>query len=295
MPFTERDGVQLYYEDAGAGSPMLFLHEYGGDNRSWGLQVDHFGRRHRCIVPAARGFSPSAVPEDESAYGQDHAIADAFQVLDHLGLDGVVVVGLSMGAYTALRMALEKPERIKAVVAASGGSGAWLPARDAFLAETAKLADRILEDPIAVADAFSEGPTRTQLKRKDPDMWEEFREHLRQHPALGASLTMRCVQGKRPSLMDFEAALAACQVPTLLMIGDEDEAVIDINVWLKRTMPTAGLLTVPKSGHLLNLEDPDSFNEAVERFLADVDAGAWPVRDAMPGGFGGVGPAFTDE
>lgn len=295
MPHAERDGVQLYFEDTGEGAPILFLHEYGGDHRSWRLQVDHFARTHRCVVTSARGYPPSAVPDDEASYGQDHAIADAFHVLDHLRIDSAVVVGLSMGAYTALRMALMDPARVQAVVAASGGSGSFLATRDGFLTECTRLADKILEDAQGVADAFSDGPTRTQLKRKDPAMWTEFRDNLREHPATGASLTMRCVQGRRPSLMDFEAAFAACTVPTLLMIGDEDEAVIDLNVWLKRVMPSAGLLAIPKSGHLLNLEDPMGFNDAVERFLEDVAAGDWPLRDAMPGGFGGVGPAFTDE
>lgn len=279
MPFTYRDGVQLYYEDEGAGPTLLFLHEYGGDHRSWWRQVDHFAKSHRCIVPAARGYLPSDVPETEADYGQDHAIADALAVLDHLQLGNAIVVGLSMGAYTGLRLAMEHPERVVALVAASGGSGSYLPSRDGFLAECARLADAILEDTQGVADTFAMGPARVQLLRKSRHRWEEFRDNLREHPTLGASLTMRCVQGRRPSLMDFGDGLAACRVPTLLMIGDEDDAVIDVNVWLKRAMPAAGLLAIPKSGHLLNLEDPDGFNAVIETFLADVVSGDWPMRE----------------
>ncbi len=86
------------------------------------------------------------------------------------------------------------------------------------------------------------------------------------------------MQTERASLYDFEAELGALAVPTLLMIGDEDELVIETNVFLKRAMPMAGLLVLPKSGHLINLEDPAIFNRAIDEFHAAVAAGDWPAR-----------------
>lgn len=294
MAYTERDGVKLYFEDTGEGAPILFLHEYGGDHRSWEPQVRYFSRWYRCIVVAARGYPPSDVPDDVARYGQDHAINDALAVLDHLGLDNVTVIGLSMGGYTALRLALQVPERIQAIVAAAGGSGSHPAHRDAFQIEAEKLSAEILNHGRMPADAFAMGPTRTQLKRKDLRGWVEFRDHLAEHPAVGAAHTLCNVQGKRPSLYDFEDQLNACRVPTLLMVGDEDEACLDANVWLKRTMPSAGLDIAPKSGHLLNLEDPARFNATILSFLCTVNAGAWDVRAAQTGSFGGVGPS-SDE
>ena len=88
------------------------------------------------------------------------------------------------------------------------------------------------------------------------------------------------MQGERPSLYDFEAELGALKVPTLLVIGDEDELVIDTNVFLKRAMPLAGLLVLPKSGHLVNLEDSGVFNRAVDEFYAAVAGDQWPTRPA---------------
>ena len=291
MAYAERDGVKLYFEDTGEGLPILFLHEYGGDHRSWEPQVRYFSHWHRCIVTAARGYPPSDVPDDAALYGQDHAINDALAVMDHLRFGKVIVIGLSMGGYTALRLALQVPDRITAIVAASGGSGSYPAHRDVFQAEAEKLAVEILNHGRMPADAFAMGPTRTQLKRKDPRGWAEFRDHLAEHPAVGAAHTLSNVQAKRPSLYDFEDQLSACRVPTLLMVGDEDEACLDANVWLKRTMPTAGLDIAPKSGHLLNLEDPARFNETISSFLSTVNAGAWEVRPAQTGSFGGVGPA----
>ncbi len=294
MAYAERAGVKLYFEDTGAGSPILFLHEYGGDHRSWEPQVRYFSRWHRCIVVTARGYPPSDVPDDAAQYGQDHAIADALAVLDHLGLDKATVIGLSMGGYTALRLALQAPKRITAIVAASAGSGSYPAHREAFQREAEKLAAQILDQGRMPADAFAMGPTRTQLKRKDPRGWIEFRDHLAEHPAVGAAHTLSNVQAKRPSLYDFEEQFSACRVPTLLIVGDEDEACLDANLWLKRTMPTAGLDIAPKSGHLLNLEDPARFNAMVSGFLNAVSAAAWDVREQQTGSFGGVGPVSEE-
>ncbi|MDD9878696.1 MAG: alpha/beta hydrolase [Magnetovibrio sp.] len=280
MAFVDAGGVKLHYEETGDGHPLLFLHEFGGDARTWEHQVRLFSRRYRCIVTAARGYPPSDVPHDEAAYGWETSLADIIAVIDHLKLERVHVVGLSMGAYMGLLLALRLGGRISALVAASGGSGAHLPTRDAFIAETLAAADRIEAAGAVPADDMGRGPNRIQLLRKDPKGWAEFRDHLAEHPAVGAAHTLRRVQAARPSLHDFEAELRAAATPTLLMVGDEDEGCLDINLWLKRTMPAAGLAVVPKSGHLLNLEDPGGFNAMVAEFLGAAEAGRWPVRDA---------------
>lgn len=290
MPYAERDGVKLFFEETGEGPPILFLHEYGGDYRSWEPQVRHFSRDHRCITTCARGYPPSDVPADEALYGQDHAIADALAILDHLNIDTAIVMGCSMGAYTGLRLAAGHAGRVTALIAASGGAGTPPGGREAFQMEAHKLSERYLAEGRMLADTFAMGPTRTQLKRKDPRAWQEFRDCLAGHPAVGAAYTLRHVQGKRPSLYDFEAAFRVCQVPTLLMVGDEDDVCLDVNVWLKRAMPTAGLRVFPKSGHLINLEEPAAFNADVADFLRAVYAGMWPVREQISGSYAGVGP-----
>jgi len=290
MPYADRDGVKIYYEETGSGAPILFLHEYGGDKRSWELQVRHFSRDHRCVVMCARGYPPSDVPDDESLYGQDHANADAIAVMDAAGLDQCTVIGLSMGAYTGLRLAIHHADRVTALVAASGGAGSLKEGLQVFRDEAFAHSEKYLEAGKMLAEPFANGPTRVQLKRKDIRGWEEFRDQLAEHPAIGAAYTLRHVQGGRPSLFDFEAEFNACRVPTLLMVGDEDDVCLDVNVWLKRAMPTAGLRVFPKSGHLINLEDPATFNAEIDDFLKQTRAGVWPVREAFDGNYAGIGP-----
>jgi pimeloyl-ACP methyl ester carboxylesterase len=97
--------------------------------------------------------------------------------------------------------------------------------------------------------------------------------------ALFSALTMRGVQRERPSLYDLTDELRALEVPTLLMVGDEDAGCLETNLMLKRTIPSAALVVLPRSGHTLNLEEPASFNRLVAEFLATVDAGRWRLRD----------------
>ena len=96
---TTPDGVKLYYEEAGSGTPILFVHEYSGDWRSWEPQMRFFARRHRCITYSFRGYPGSDVPESGAMYGQQHAVDDAKHMLDHLKIAKAHVVGLSQGAF----------------------------------------------------------------------------------------------------------------------------------------------------------------------------------------------------
>lgn len=280
MAHFDINGVRLWVEDEGEGPPLVFVHEFGGDHRVWREQIDHFRDRYRCITYNARGYPPSDVPDDKDAYGQQIALDDLLGILDALEIDKAHLVGLSMGAYNILRFALDHPDRVLSLTAASGGSGSYPPTREQFVKESRMVAEMYLASETLAGSGMFDGPTRIQLKAKRPDIWQEGADYFAGFSPKGAGYTLRQVQCERPSLYDFEAGLTALKVPTLLMIGDEDELVIDTNVFLKRTMPLSGLLVLPKSGHLVNVEDPVVFNRAVDDFLAAIEAGQWPTRPA---------------
>lgn len=84
---------------------------------------------------------------------------------------------------------------------------------------------------------------------------------------------------ERPSVYDLQESLAPLKVPTLIMAGDEDEPCLDASLYLKRAIPSAGFALLPRTGHALNLEEPDLFHRLVEDFLHRVDAGRWDLRD----------------
>ena len=107
MPMlTTDDGVELYYEEAGAGTPIVFAHEFAGDHRSWEPQMRHFSRRYRCIAYNARGYTPSDVPEDVERYSQARARDDIRAALDALEIERAHIVGLSMGAFATLHFGM---------------------------------------------------------------------------------------------------------------------------------------------------------------------------------------------
>ena len=285
MPLAPSDGARIYFEETGAGQPIIFVHEFAGDYRTWDDQMRHFGRGWRCLTMSARGYPKSDAPTDEAFYGQDFFTADIIAVLDAAGIKKAHVVGLSMGAYAALRVAIQHPNRVLSIVAAGGGSGSPREARAAFQAEARATAAHFDAAGTIDAAAMGQSPTRIQLLNKDPIGWHRFVANLAEHAAHAAAKTLRKVQAGRASLYDLEAELKAITCPVLLMVGDEDEPCLDVNLWMKRLMPVADLVVLPGSGHAINLEEPALFNAGVEQFLARVDSGRWRRRDprAKPG------------
>ncbi len=281
MPFaTTDDGVRLHYEETGAGMPILFIHEFAGDHRSWEPQVRWFGRSHRCVTYDARGYPPSDVPGDAERYSQDRAVTDALAVLDHLGIERAHVVGLSMGGFCALHLGLRQPERALSLVVAGCGYGSD-PARRASWPAESQASARSFEElgSAATAGRYMLGPARVQLQAKDPRAWEESRARLAGHSARGSALTLRGVQMRRPSLYDLTDQLRRLEVPTLLVTGDEDEGCLGPNLMLKRTIRSAALAVLPRTGHACNLEEPALFNQLVQELLRLVEAGRWTPRD----------------
>ena len=281
MPtLTTDDGTSLAFEDTGSGTPVVFVHEFAGDLRSWEPQVRHLSRRYRCITYNARGFPPSEVPDDTHAYSQDRARDDVLAVLDALDIERGHIVGLSMGGFATLHFGLACPERARSLVLAGVGYGAEPEQRDRFQDEADATARFLRTRGMAAfAETYAAGPTRVQFRNKDPRGWEEFAGMLAEHSAAGSAHTQQGVQKKRPSLFDLADRMKKLTVPTLIVTGDEDWPCLVPSVFMKRTIPSAGLLVVPNSGHTVNLEEPAAFNTALADFFAQVDAGRWPMRD----------------
>ena len=285
------DGVELHTESTGCGDSILFIHEYAGDHRSWEPQVRRFSRSHRCITYGARGYPPSQVPADASAYSQQHAVDDAVAVLDGLGVEQADVIGISMGGFAGLHLAMQRSARVRSLVVAGTGYGAHPSEAARFRQECEAIARLIEESGIeSFARQYLSGPARVQFRNKDPRGWEELAGQLGEHPVEGAVRTMRGVQRERPSLYSLEAELAAIEAPVLILAGDEDDGCLETSLWLKRVISRSGLVVLPKSGHTLNLEEPDLVNAFIGDFLGRVAAGAWEPRDprATPGAITGI-------
>jgi pimeloyl-ACP methyl ester carboxylesterase len=276
---TTDDGVELHVEATGSGPDVLFLHEFSGNHASWEPQVRHLAKRYRCITYSARGFLPSAVPKELEMYSQDRAVADAASVLDAVDSSAAHVVGLSMGGFTALNLALEQPERVRSVVAGACGYGAG-EQNERFRTETESVAGLIRSEGMArLATVSAESPYRLALKTKDPRAFADWKEALAGQAGVGLANTIIGVQRNRPTLPELGPRLAKTEVPILLVVGDEDDPCLDANLELKRECPQAGLFVFAKTAHTVNLEEPDGFNRVIQDFISWCDAGTWPRRD----------------
>ncbi|MBX3541081.1 MAG: alpha/beta hydrolase, partial [Chelatococcus sp.] len=202
------DGTRLYYETAGEdGTPILFVHEFGGNYDAWEPQMSFFARRHRCITYAARGYAPSEIPADVERYSQALAASDALCVLDALGIERAHVVGLSMGGFATLHFGLNYPGRALSLTVAGAGYGTERETADYFRNTSLKVADNFERDPAGFSKVYALGASRVQFQNKDPRGWAAFAERLSHHSAVGAANTMRGVQCRRPSFWDLEDEL----------------------------------------------------------------------------------------
>jgi pimeloyl-ACP methyl ester carboxylesterase len=207
-------------------------------------------------------------------------VTDALAVLDAAGVERAHIVGISMGAFTALHVGIRHPRRAISLVVAGCGYGALPEAHESFRAEAEAVAGAFeTQGAAAIAPTYATGPARVQFQNKDPRGWAEFAHMLAEHSSEGSALTMRGVQRERPMLHDLIPELRALDVPTLLVVGDEDEGCLDANLMLKRTIPTAGMVVLPRTGHTTNLEEAELFDRFAGDLFTMAEAGRWGPRD----------------
>jgi pimeloyl-ACP methyl ester carboxylesterase len=280
MPYTDSTGVKLYYEEAGKGFPVVFVHEFAGDLRSWEAQMRYFSRRYRCIAFNARGYLPSDVPAAVSQYSQAIAADDIASVMRGLGIRKAHVIGCSMGGYATLHFGLRYAGMARSLTVIGAGYGSDPDKRAQFLRDTEVMAQRFeqLGTPEAIT-TYQIGPARVQLQNKDPRGFHAFCEEFADHSALGSANTLRGVQARRPTIYSLERGLTRMKVPTHVITGDEDAQCVEPGIFVKRVCPAARLTVVAATGHAVNVEEPDLFNRLTEDFLTLVDSGRWRPRD----------------
>jgi pimeloyl-ACP methyl ester carboxylesterase len=268
-----RDGTKIYAESSGPedGVPVVFVHELAGSCRSFDLQVAAWRDKYRCIVFNARGYPPSDVPPSVDLYSQGHAAADIGAVFDGFGLKDAHIIGVSMGSASTLQFAIRHPARTRSITLTSIGSGSDMKPGE-FAAGMEALATLTLGKGMrALAEHYAATPTRYRLKEKNPAEYKNFIDQLAAGSPLGITNTMRGVQEKRPPIYAYKDKIAALHVPTLVVLGAEDEPCVGPSHFLKETLPGAQLVVVTKTGHCVNLEEPALYNQRVMGFIEETE------------------------
>jgi len=269
MPIAEVNGIKLYFEEAGNGPPLIWVHGFSCGLRSWDPQVQHFRATRRVITYDVRGFGLSEAPERPTAYSQDISVADLAALLEHLGIARAAVGGLSMGGNIALNFTLAHPERVQALIIADTGAGSdntaeWVAGAQRY-AEAAEHGG--LE---AFADLACANPLFARYIEQGPEHERFIRSCLMTHRARGIAHTAREVLSKRPTIYSLEGELRKLRIPTLLIVGEHDAPCVKVHEFMARTIPGARSVVMAGVGHLSNLEAPEVFNAHVQRFLDDV-------------------------
>lgn len=283
MPYAMSNGVRLYYETVGRGTPIVFVHEFSGDLHSWEAQLQHFSRRYLCIAFNARGYAPSDVPTTPAKYAQRYAVEDIAAVMREAGVGKAHIMGCSMGAQATLQFGLAYPRMAITLTAIGAGTGSGARSRARFLRDTEAQAQVYeTQGPAAVLRRLKRAPNRVQLARKNPRGFDDFCARFLQHSGAAKAAMLRGLQAKRPSLYSLERQFRALKVPTHIVCGDEDDGALDAALFLKRTCAAVRLTVVPATGHVVNMEEPELLNRLTDEFYALVASGRWRPRLSAP-------------
>ena len=296
MPYANSNGVRLYYEEAGKGTPIVFVHEFADDLYGWEPQIRFFSRRYRCIAYNARGYPPSDVPESPSKYSQEIATDDIANVMKHLKVPKAHIIGCSMGGFATVHFGLRHPKMALSLTAIGVGYGSDPDKKKQFANDNQVMIRRFKE--LGTAEAikpYAVGPSRVQLMNKDPRGYEHFVSEFSKHSNIGSANTLTGVQGKRPSIYSLERGLSRMKTPLHMVSGDEDDNCLEPGIFIKRVCPTAWLSVFPNTGHAVNVEEPDLFNRITAEFLAQVDSGEWRPKDPRAAGKSTMDPKLLGK
>ena len=269
MPTAHINGIKLYYEEAGSGPPLVWVHGFSCGIRSWDPQVRALSGSRRVITYDVRGFGISEAPEQAAAYSQTLSVADLTGLLQHLRIERAAVGGLSMGGNIALTFALANPERVSALIIADTGAGSddtadWVAGAQRY----AEAAERGGVE--AFTDMACANPLFARYIEQGPQHERFIRSCLMTHRARGLMHTAREVLANRPTIYSLEQKLREMRIPTLLIVGEHDAPCVKVHEFMARTIPGARTVLLPGVGHLSNLEAPEVFNSHVQRFLDEV-------------------------
>lgn len=258
--------VQLYTRTAGTGLPVVLLHAFPLSSAMWLAQREGLARACRVITPDLRGFGGSRLGDDEPSL--DLMADDVARVLDAEGVERAVIGGLSMGGYVTMAFCRRHPDRVLGVILAATKAS---PDTDAARGNRERVAREVLADgsDVLVREVLPglTGPTTRQRRAM---VSGRVKGLVQSAPPQAVAWAQRAMAG-RPDSFD---TLAGLKVPALVLAGEEDELAPPSDARaMAEAVPEGRLEVIPEAGHLIAVEQPEAFNEAVARFLSTELAG----------------------
>lgn len=249
MSYINNDGVSVYYEAWGKGPPILLTHGYGTQGKMWDDQISAVSPNNKMITWDIRGHGRTDYPENQAEYTEAKSVDDMTRILDATDSKRAIVGGLSLGGYLSLAFHYAHPERVRALVLCDTGPGF----KDTVSRQ--KWNDR--SETTAVNFEQNGMPALDKREHCSSDMHRSVRG------LIGAARGMFRQHDSR-----IIESLPNVKVPTLVVIGENDAPLMAGCQYMARKIPGAKLVTVPKSGHYPNIDEPKIFNDALCDFLA---------------------------
>jgi 3-oxoadipate enol-lactonase len=247
--------IELNYYEEGVGETLILVHGLGGEGLSWRFQIQEFSRDYRVIAPDLRGHGRSSHRDDEDITLKRFA-DDTIALARHLGVEKAHFCGLSMGGLVVLEIFRRYPHLIKSLILAD--SKIFFPPPNP-LEERLRLLDRLgmLGWAKLAADIYVR-PGASPAKRAEVAEMFSRNRPTPYRQAVVATFTA-----------DYRWLLPLIDVPTLILVGDEDQVVtLGMARYTHRSIPGSTLKVIPEAGHLTKLENPRAFNTEVRAHLA---------------------------
>jgi pimeloyl-ACP methyl ester carboxylesterase len=252
MPNFVRDGVKLYYEVHGDGPVILLTHGYSATSQMWRGQIATLSAKNKLVTWDMRGHGQSDYPDDQSAYSEEATVADMAALLDHVGTKTAIVGGLSLGGYMSLAFHLKHPERVRALLIIDTGPGYRKDEpRDGWNANALKTAERFERD--GLGQLRSGSAERATASHRD---------------ATGLAKAARGMLTQRDARVIN--SLPEIKVPSLVLVGDKDTPFLAAADYMAAKIPNATKAVIANAGHASNIDQPQAFNEALGKFIANV-------------------------
>ena len=255
MTRARLNGIEIDYQASGAGPAVLLSHGYSATRRMWDAQHAALGEQHRVISWSMRGHGETESPADPAQYSADLTVADMRALLAHLGVERAVIGGLSLGGYVSLAFYLAHPEMVRALVICDSGPG--YRSADARAAWNQRAQER-------AAALESRG---LEALGKSREVRESLGLHRSAQGLAHAARGMLAQEGSR--VID---GLARIAVPTLIIVGDQDQPFLAPCEYMAKKIPGARLEVIRGAGHSSNLDQPEAFNRVLLDFLGGLPA-----------------------
>jgi pimeloyl-ACP methyl ester carboxylesterase len=269
MPYARTpDGVRIYYEEHGSGTPLALAYGIGGNADLWDVNRDALAAQHRLILWEPRGHARSDSPEDPARYSFAHWVGDLVSVLDRLQVRAAHVGGLSLGAGIATRFALRFPGRVRSLLVTNSSSATGLPLSVENLVMRARSIEITLTKGMeAMAEyAMAANPNVAERLALNPAAREEFYAYYRRLTPIGYANSLRALL----AMDHITEELRRIRVPVLLIGGDRDPSLGPMKV-MKQKIRGSKLIVLSPASHFANRDQPDAWNRAALDFLARRD------------------------